>query len=94
MEDREEKLSKAREKLDKFRKKKQKTEEPPSTAAVSVLSEDGKSKASSTNSPVMFLPPTQPPSDQVFQVSPEQQPLLQSRTIFDPINSSGQFRVI
>jgi len=82
MEDREEKLSKAREKLDKFRKKKQKTEEPPSTAAVSVLSEDGKSKASSTNSPVMFLPPTQPPSDQVFQVSPEQQPFNYSQEPF------------
>ena len=72
MEDREEKLSKAREKLDKFRKKKQKNIEP----SVTVVSDEGESKASSTTSPVMFIKPSSPfsvlPSPQ--QVTQEQQP--------------------
>ena len=71
MEDREEKLSKAREKLDKFRKKKQKTQEP--SGPVPVLSDDGKSKASSTSSPVMFSDPVQPSPAQDFQGSEVEQ---------------------
>ena len=71
MEDREEKLSKAREKLDKFRKKKQKNIE----SSVPVVSDDGQGKASSTTSPVMFTSPSPPSVPQPQQqVSQEQQP--------------------
>ena len=71
MEDREEKLSKAREKLDKFRKKKQKNVE----SSVTVVSDDGQGKASSTTSPVIFTSPSPPSVPQLHQhVSQEQQP--------------------
>ena len=70
MGDREDKLSKAREKLEKFRKKKQKLLDPSKAA------EDVQSNASSASSPVMFQmvnnPDTKSPTP-VYQSHVEQQ---------------------
>ena len=60
MEDREEKLSKAREKLDKFRKKKQRNPE----SVVSVVGDEGQSKESSSTSPEVLQAPDQVSQDQ------------------------------
>eukprot|EP00092_Neocalanus_flemingeri_P006119 GFUD01006590.1.p1 GENE.GFUD01006590.1~~GFUD01006590.1.p1 ORF type:complete len:1188 (-),score=409.01 GFUD01006590.1:61-3624(-) len=102
MGDREDKLSKAREKLDKFRKKKQKLQDPTK------VTEDVQSSASSASSPVMFQvvnnpssvpPPFSQPPDQgtVSGVTPISPPAPCLSSYFgqsDAVVGETEFEVI
>ena len=79
MEEREEKLNKAREKLDKFRKKKNKSSlqvAPTSVVEdVQINNSDNQSIASSASSPVMFVPSSSTEGHQDDNKVPSQDPL-------------------
>ena len=100
MEEREEKLNKAREKLDKFRKKKKKTHQPVDPAATvedgQLNNCDNQSIASSANSPVMFVATSatddmtlsQDPVD-TAEVQPQQPSPVAQPPPLQPLSSSA-----
>ena len=104
MEEREEKLNKAREKLDKFRKKKNKSSHQGAASAVvedgQMNNFDSQSLGSSACSPVMFVPPSSstddghqednfPSPDPAVQPSPSAPPQPISSSASSPFELMG-----